>query len=80
MKMNTRSEIVKLVSELLKVGSENLKDETVATDVPGWDSLSHAEILLMIEDKFQINFELNDLVTISRFGDLINCVNEKMKC
>lgn len=78
--MEVRNKIVEIVSEFLKISPEQLTDATVAADVPGWDSLSHAEILLEIEEKLNVNFDLNDLVTISNFGDLVLCVSKKITC
>ena len=34
----------------------NLDDELVATDVPGWDSFNHINLIIKIEEEFGIKF------------------------
>ncbi|WP_439612033.1 acyl carrier protein [Reyranella sp.] len=43
---------------------------TVANDILGWDSLSHAILLLKIEDAFDIEFPEDDMFAVRNVGDL----------
>jgi acyl carrier protein len=51
--------------------------ETVAADIPGWDSISHIQLIVAFEKTFRVHFvvgETNDLPTV---GSLIARIAEK---
>ena len=56
-----------------------LKDDWVASDVEGWDSLSQLMIISKIEDHFGIKFKLNEVYDIENVGDLIKLTQSKIK-
>ena len=56
-----------------------LKENTTASDVEGWDSLAHATFIIHLEENLQITFDLNDLMKMDNMGELSNIVDEKLK-
>lgn len=52
--------------------------EMTANDVDGWDSLSHVNLIVAIEAKFNIKFNQKELLTFKNVGDLLNCTHSKM--
>jgi acyl carrier protein len=52
--------------------------EMTANDVDGWDSLSHVNLIVAIENKFNIRFSQKELLTFKNVGDLLNCIHSKI--
>jgi acyl carrier protein len=52
--------------------------EMTANDVDGWDSLSHVNLIVAIETKFNIRFNQKELLTFKNVGDLSNCTRSKI--
>ena len=52
--------------------------EMTANDVDGWDSLSHVNLIVAIESKFNIRFSQKELLTFKNVGDLLNCIRSKI--
>lgn len=52
--------------------------EMTANDIDGWDSLSHVNLIVAIETKFNIRFSQKELLTFKNVGDLLNCTNSKI--
>jgi acyl carrier protein len=52
--------------------------EMTANDVDGWDSLSHVNLIVTIESKFNIRFNQKELLTFKNVGDLLNSINSKI--
>jgi acyl carrier protein len=52
--------------------------ETTANDVDGWDSLSHVNLIVTIESKFNIRFSQKELLTFKNVGDLLNSIGSKI--
>ena len=51
---------------------------TTANDVDGWDSLSHVNLIVTIESKFNIRFSQKELLTFKNVGDLLNSIRSKI--
>lgn len=72
----TRKEILTKLSETIRetfgIDDIEISDETVADDIPGWDSLSHTILMLTIEQVFGI--ELASTTTYSNVGALVDVI------
>ena len=62
----------------LELADFDIKDETVATEVPGWDSLSHVKILTAIEDAFGVRFRSLEVLRLRNLGELQALVDRKV--
>jgi len=58
---------------------ENLviTDTTSAEDIDTWDSLSHVLLLNEIEKSFNIEFELDELISFKTVGDIVKSIAAK---
>ncbi len=54
-----------------------LGDETVADDVPGWDSIGHVRMILAVERKLGIRFLPSEVADFKNLGDLVALINAK---
>ena len=70
--------IKKLTSEYFKISVDQLSESTIANDVPGWDSLAHADFLIFLEKNFLIEFDLSDLMNMDKLGDLNKIIEKKL--
>ncbi len=52
-------------------------DQTLAPNVPGWDSLSHVRILAAIEKEFAIRFKTLEVLRLKNVGELQALVSKK---
>lgn len=55
----------------------SLAPTTVASDVKGWDSISHIDIIVRIEREFGIKFTLREIQSFANVGDLLHLVVKK---
>lgn len=55
-----------------------ITEEMTANDVDGWDSLSHVNLIVTIETKFNIRFSQKDLLTFRNVGDLLKSIQSKI--
>ena len=59
-----------LIGEEFDVAPDTIGRETSAEDVDGWDSISHATIIMAIEKQFGIRFPNEDIYTLANVGEL----------
>ena len=56
-----------------------LSPELTAKDVPGWDSFKQIEIIIAIEERYNIKFHTRELDSLNNVGDLARTVAAKTK-
>jgi len=51
--------------------------DTTANDIDEWDSLTHLNLVMAVEQRFKIRFALGELQGLRHVGDMIDLVNKK---
>jgi acyl carrier protein len=72
--MNKYEELNDIFKRVFDDDEIEIKPETTADDIDGWDSLSHVNLLLAIERHFKINFKTSEVIswkTVARMHDSI---------
>ena len=55
-----------------------LHDELVATDVPGWDSFNHVNLMITVEQEFGVKFTSDEVAKMQNVADLKNLLGQKL--
>lgn len=69
--------IQSVVRDVLDDESLNILEQTEATDVDGWDSLAHINIVSQIEREFGVRFSLDELAHFSTVGKIVEAIQLK---
>jgi acyl carrier protein len=72
-------ELKEVILKQLNLDDYDLQDETTAPEVPGWDSLSHINIVLATEEQFNVKFKSYELLRLKCVGDLQKLVDSKLQ-
>ena len=67
-----------LLADILDEDEIKLKDETVADEVDGWDSVTHVKLILAIEDFYGIRFESDEIAAPENVGALADLIGKKL--
>jgi acyl carrier protein len=52
--------------------------EMTANEVDGWDSLSHVNLIVAIEGRFNIRFSQKELLSFKNVGEMLRCIESKI--
>jgi len=76
------SQILEQLTDIIRdvVNNETLtlKPETVAADVPEWDSFNHINIVVAAEVKFGIKFKTAELEQVRNVGEFVALIERKL--
>ncbi len=75
--MTTVSQVVVRVFHLPE--KVEISRATTASDVKGWDSLSHAMLILGVEEEFGIDLPLDRTYELANVGELVDLVCETLE-
>jgi len=71
--------IQKILINVLNHNRFEMRDDLTATDVEGWNSLSHMIIITEIEKDFDLKFKLKELNKLKNMGTLIDLIISKIE-
>ena len=76
-----KEEVMKIVGNAIEntfmVDASEVTRDTVAIDIPGWDSLSHIILLSNIEEEVDKELDLED-VNFENIGDLVDFIKNQL--
>jgi len=71
------AELQVLCRRVFRNPAVELQRDTTAADVEGWDSLSHAALIVEVERQFGIRLALSEIMRLDTVGDLVDLVLSK---
>lgn len=76
-----RTEIFNKLNEIFRDVLDNedieLKDETTASDIEEWDSLSHIQLIVAIEKAFGVKFTSLEIMKWKNVGEMVDSLLAK---
>ena len=63
-------EAIALIAEVLETDVVQLTPDSVFTEIQGWDSLTHLQIIGEIEDRFKISIPIEHIFDIKTIKDI----------
>jgi acyl carrier protein len=71
------AELEPIFSDILDLPNLKLGPESDASNVEGWDSLAHVNIVMAIEKRFKIRFALGELQDLKNVGEMVELIEKK---
>ena len=68
-----------VLTDILDIPDLRVSRETKASDVDGWDSLAHINLLMAVEKRYKIKFALGELQDLRNVGDMADLILEKLR-
>ena len=68
-----------IFKEALELDDFNVQLDSEFENVPGWDSLGHMRIISEIEEKLNLEFDIDEIVGVDTVQKLIEMTKNKIK-
>lgn len=69
----------KIISEHLKISEDQIKDEISYEEESNWDSVTHLKMIADIEEELNINFDIDEIISLETVGKIKDLVIRKIK-
>lgn len=56
----------------------NINDTTTADDIEEWDSLEHINLLVAVEQEFNIKFNMNEVTNMKNVGEMVDIISSRI--
>lgn len=78
----TREEVYEKLNEVFQDEFDDeeltVNDETTADDIEDWDSLEHINLVVAVEKKFGIKFNIGEVNAMQNVGEMVDYILAKM--
>jgi acyl carrier protein len=75
--MRDAERVVAVVSKIMGVPPEEVTDESSADTIPAWDSLRHMNLILALEEEFEVSFDDEEIVELLTVGLIVDTIRAK---
>jgi acyl carrier protein len=72
-------ELTPIFQDVLDQPDLELASESNASNVDGWDSLAHVNLVVAIEKRYRIKFALGELQALKNVGEMADLIEKKVK-
>jgi acyl carrier protein len=73
----TFAELVSLIQATFGQKHLQIDADSVASEVPGWDSLNHVTLMLAIEQRFHVFIQPDQSAKLANVGELYKLIVER---
>lgn len=74
---DVNEKLISVLSKVFGVKSEEITPRLTKEDVGNWDSLKQMDLVVTIENKFDVSLEIFDIVKMSSVAGIIEVLKEK---
>lgn len=76
--MDIKEVLEEIFRDVFEDESIELTEETTAEDIEDWDSLTHIQLIVDIEKKFNVKFTTQEINGLKNVGEFISLVESKL--
>ncbi|MBP5385364.1 MAG: acyl carrier protein [Lachnospiraceae bacterium] len=55
-----------------------ISEETTAADIDGWDSLTHIQLVVAVQNEFGVKFSMVETSSMKNVGDFIRLIESRV--
>lgn len=70
--------IKKVMSAVFDVPIEEINDESSPDTIESWDSLKHMNLVVALEEEFEIKFEDDEIVELLNYSLICSIIKDKL--
>ncbi len=56
-----------------------ISDATTSDDIEDWDSLEHINLLVAVEQEFNVKFNMNEVTNMKNVGEMVDIIISRVK-
>ena len=71
-------ELQEIFREIFDDNTLSITRDTTSTDIADWDSFEHVNIVISVEQKFGIKFQLSEIESLQNVGEFIDLTASKL--
>ena len=75
--MGSLNGLHQIISEVLRIPADKISSEISIHKIDTWNSLTHIELVVTIEEKFHIQLTEDEIVSMTTIGEIQKVLNNR---
>ena len=71
------SRIKKVMSDVFNIGVDSINSDSSPDNIENWDSLKHMNLIVALEEEFEVEFDDEEIVDSMNYALILNIVSNK---
>lgn len=67
-----------IMADVLDLSPQAVDESTTRDRIASWDSLNHIQLVLALEQAFQVSFDINEIEAMLSYADIRQVLNGKL--
>jgi acyl carrier protein len=76
--MNIKEKLQAIFRDIFDDDEIVITNETIASDIEDWDSLSHIQLIVAIENRFDVKLKTGEIIKLKNVGDFITLLKHSL--
>jgi acyl carrier protein len=72
-------QIKQIMADLLDLDAESVDESTTQDSTPTWDSLNHVNLIIALEQEFEVTFCPEEIEVMISFRDVLETLEKKLQ-
>lgn len=73
-----KPKLLGVVATVLELPSDDVNDELSSDNCKAWDSLRHLRLVLAVEDSFAVNFDEDEIASLTSVSALLAAITARL--
>ena len=79
MSSDLRNRFNKLIAAVFNMEVSGIRDDRGPHDIQAWDSLGQLNLILQVENEFEVTFDIEDVLSFFTVGDVYRSLQNKLR-
>ena len=72
-------QVKQVMADILGVDSDSIDVSTAKDSTASWDSLNHINLIVALEQEFQVSFDVTEIESMLSFSDILETLERKLQ-
>jgi acyl carrier protein len=75
---SVEEQVRQLMADVLNLDPNAIDGSTSQDSTSSWDSLSHINLIVALEQEFQVSFDVSEIESMLSYSDILETVEKKL--
>ena len=71
-----KEKVYQIISQLMEIPVASISENSSGDDIVKWDSLKHMDLMMTLEEEFEIQFTDEEIVELSDVKSILEAIKE----
>lgn len=76
---SVEEQVKQLMADILNLDLDSIDGSTSKDTTASWDSLSHINLIVALEQEFQVSFEVSEIESMLSYSDILETLEKKLQ-